>query len=312
MQMKKENKIFIIGAGAIGKVLAVCLQVAGKEVVLLRGSVDHVPSHTEHIQVLREQAPPLEAGIMVSSISRHLPLDGLIILANKSYGNTGIAQLLEGHTGNSPLVVMQNGLDVEQPFTARGFPHIYRCVLLATSQAVGENRYRFKPVDASPVGVTSSPLPQTGNIVSQLDTEYFRFRAAGDIQPVTWKKAIINSVFNSICPLLDTDNGIFHRSGEALSIARRIVREGIYVAATRQVHLEEEDVVNVLLAISKASDGQLISTLQDIRHGRETEISTLNGAIAGIATANGLQHHAIETGLLGELILLKSAIHRSS
>ena len=38
--------IYIIGAGAIGKVLAVCLSNNGKTAVLLRGSVDNGESAT--------------------------------------------------------------------------------------------------------------------------------------------------------------------------------------------------------------------------------------------------------------------------
>ncbi|HET7637840.1 MAG TPA: 2-dehydropantoate 2-reductase N-terminal domain-containing protein [Ktedonobacteraceae bacterium] len=43
--------VYIIGAGAIGKVLAVCLSNDGKKVVLLRGSVDNGETHRETILV---------------------------------------------------------------------------------------------------------------------------------------------------------------------------------------------------------------------------------------------------------------------
>jgi len=43
--------VYIIGAGAIGKVLAVCLSNDGKKVVLLRGSVDNGERHKETISV---------------------------------------------------------------------------------------------------------------------------------------------------------------------------------------------------------------------------------------------------------------------
>jgi len=64
-------------------------------------------------------------------------------------------------------------------------------------------------------------------------------------------------------------------------------------------------VMDNLLLISRASDGQLISTLQDIRNHRPTEIATLNLAIAGMAST---EQAVIQTRLLGQLILLKSQI----
>jgi 2-dehydropantoate 2-reductase len=60
-----------------------------------------------------------------------------------------------------------------------------------------------------------------------------------------------------------------------------------------------------ILLISRASDGQFISTLQDIRNHRPTEIATLNLAIAGMA---GTEQTIIQTRLLGQLTLLKSQL----
>lgn len=60
-----------------------------------------------------------------------------------------------------------------------------------------------------------------------------------------------------------------------------------------------------LLLISRSSDGNFISTLQDIRSRRPTEIATLNLGIAGMASTEDL---VIQTNLLGRLILLKSQL----
>jgi 2-dehydropantoate 2-reductase len=60
-----------------------------------------------------------------------------------------------------------------------------------------------------------------------------------------------------------------------------------------------------LLLISRSSDGHFISTLQDIRNHRPTEIATLNLAIAGMAAT---EQAAIQTRLLGRLTLLKSQL----
>jgi 2-dehydropantoate 2-reductase len=131
-----------------------------------------------------------------------------------------------------------------------------------------------------------------------------------NIQPVIWKKAIINSVFNSICPLLETDNGVFHRDENVLAIARRVMAECIGIAAMEGISLSPDEVEESLLQISRSSDGQLISTYQDILNKRETEIETLNLEIAAIAKKWNKQNDIRETRLLGELTLLKSKLHR--
>jgi len=128
---------------------------------------------------------------------------------------------------------------------------------------------------------------------------------------VIWEKAIANSVFNSVCPLLEADNGIFHRNEAALAIARNIIAECVAIAALKGVALQAQNVENTLLRISRLSDGQLISTLQDIRNGRPTEIDTLNGAIAGMADQLGRSDMVSGTRLLGELTKIKADINQT-
>ena len=101
-------------------------------------------------------------------------------------------------------------------------------------------------------------------------------------------------------------NGIFHRSEKALAIARRVIDECIIIAGAVNVHLAHEKVLNTLLHISKTSDGQRISTYQDILNDRQTEIDTLNLAVVELARKSNNLLSVKETRLLGELIAVKS------
>jgi 2-dehydropantoate 2-reductase len=302
--------VYIIGAGAVGKVLAVTLSLNNRKVVLLRGSVDHQPSHTERIQVVATNNTMPEADVEVGTLSNYPALDGTIVLTNKSYGNAQLAQALAGRTGNSPLVILQNGLGVEQVFIDHHFPEVYRCVLFVTSQVTNNNTVSFKPVAISPIGTIAGNANKLSAIVELLNTPQFGFRAEPSIQPVIWKKAITNCVFNSVCPLLEIDNGIFHRDEKALALATRVITECVGIAQAKGIGLSVEEVVENLLLISRLSDGQLISTLQDIRHKRPTEIDTLNFAIVEMAESLDKENEVKETRLLGELTRLKSELNR--
>ena len=299
--------IYIIGAGAIGKVLAVCLENIGKTVVLLRGSVDTGETRRENIQVTVPSRQIIEAEVTIDTLSNYRSLEGLIVLCNKSYGNAALANILKEKTGSSPIVLLQNGLGVEQAFMA--FPAVYRAVLFVTSQPISATNLNFKSVAVSPIGrAIGGNEASLRQIAAVLNTPDFGFKAEPDIQPIIWKKAIVNSVLNSICPLLDTDNGIFHRNPQALQIAESVVAECLGVAKQQGIHLRRAEVMDSLLMISRASNGQFISTLQDIRNHRPTEIATLNLAIAGMAARD---RDITQTCLLGQLILLKSQITQS-
>ncbi|HPH45532.1 MAG TPA: 2-dehydropantoate 2-reductase [Chryseolinea sp.] len=308
--MSGHNKtIYIIGAGAIGKVLAVFLSKNGKKVILVRGSVMNEPSikSTIHVELANHSIESAE--IEQVTLDALDELNGIVILTNKSFGNPDLALKLKEKAYGSPIVFLQNGLGVEQSFIEEGFKEIYRCVLFATSQTVAENTFRFQPVSESAIGVILGTTTQLNNIVQAVNNSQFPFKAEDHIQKLIWKKAICNSVFNSICPLLDIDNGIFYRNEKALSIAKRVIHECVAVANKANVALTEDEVVANLLIISKASDGQLISTLQDIRNKRPTEIDTFNFAIVESARANDPSQSIRETKLLGELTKLKSELN---
>lgn len=302
--------IYIIGAGAIGKALAVCLQLHNREVQLVRASARNEEAPTQRLQLLMEPHNPPAAVVAVRSLDDFTQFDGLVVLTNKSYGNPQLAAALTGKTGHSPIVILQNGLGVEEPFSNAHFTAVYRCVLFATSQVTAQNEVRFKPVAVSPIGTVKGNGEQLNAIVDALHTPLFAFRAEPDIQPVIWKKAIINSVFNSICPLLEVDNGIFHRNSEAFDMARRVIAECVAIAREKNIRLDVDEVTEGLLMISKMSDGQLISTLQDIRNKRETEIDTLNFALVRMAETVNKAHLLQQTRLLGELTRLKAALAR--
>ncbi len=309
--MQTSNSIYIIGTGAVGKTLEVLLQQEGKNVILVRGSVDQQPAYTATIRVLLPEDKETVAAVPVHTLSDFPYLDGIIMVTTKSYGNRELAGKLHTKVRRAPVVILQNGLGIEDDFTGYAFPQVYRCVLFATSQLIETGVLRFKPVAASPVGIIRGSVAMLARITRSLTSTHFVFCAEQNIQLVAWRKTIVNSVFNTICPLLETDNGIFARDTRALDIAKRIIDECVALAAIKGILLDKENILESLLLISKSSSGQLISTYQDILQKRPTEIGTLNFAIVKYAAELNQTELVKETRLLGELVRIKSeGVHR--
>ncbi|WP_262247134.1 ketopantoate reductase family protein [Parapedobacter soli] len=303
-----HKHIFIVGSGAIGKALAIFLSQAGRKVTMIRGSVDDGSTVTRRFAVEMENGSIHEADVEVATLNSLSEIDGIVVLATKSFGNKKLAGALKSKIGDSPIVLLQNGLGIEQPFLECGYQQVYRCVLFVTSQLIDEIVVRFKPVATCPVGIAHGDEEQLNNIVAHLNTPDFRFMSEVHIQHIIWKKAIINCVFNSVCPLLEIDNGIFHRNPDALKIARRVIAECTTIAHAKGIAIQPDDVESGLVQISRFSDGQAISTLQDIRRNKRTEIETLNAEIVRIAEQIHQQDAVRETRLLGELTKIKSEI----
>ncbi|WP_147679080.1 ketopantoate reductase family protein [Algibacter pacificus] len=303
--------IYIIGAGAIGKALAVCLTRHGRDVHLIRGRVDDGSSYSEKITLKLKSGQELTTDIRFNSLCNFSDLNNsLVVLTNKSFGNKELAKKLKSKAINSPILILQNGLGIERSFIEHDFQEIYRCVLFATSQNISKNEVSYKPVAESPIGIIRQNNTVLETIVREMDTPEFRFISEKQIDKTIWKKAIANCVFNSICPLLDVDNGIFHRNTEVFYLARRIIKECVLISKKKGIALEAKEVEDQVISISKMSDGQFISTLQDIRNKRETEIDTLNFEVVRIAKQMNLEAQVQETKLLGELVKIKSKLNR--
>lgn len=304
-----ESKIYIIGAGAVGKALAVFLKLQGKNVCIVRGSVDNTSTQIETISIQMDMETTLKADIEVSTLSSHSAFDGILVVTSKSFGNESLAKILKSRAKNTPIVLLQNGLGVENPFIQEGFTDLHRCVLFTTCQVVGENLVRFKPVAESLVGQISGQLESLDHITNQLNNPIFKFRTEVNIQYTIWKKAIANCVFNSICPLLDTDNGIFLRNKDVIELAEKVIQECVNIANLSGIEISVNEVIESVKMISKMSDGQLISTLQDINNKRPTEIETLNFEVVAIAKRLGKESEVTHTKLLGELTKMKADLN---
>jgi 2-dehydropantoate 2-reductase len=305
----QDKNIYIIGNGVIAKALAVALTINGRKVIILRGSTDDQLAYHENIEVeIGENV--INAEVFIDSLANYKSLDGLILLTNKSFGNKTLADKLKSKALNTPIVFLQNGLHIENNFVDSGFSELYRCVLMATSESLSDTKVRFKLVAPSPIGIIKGSEQVLQDIVNVINTDVFLFRVEPDIQTLIWKKVISNCVFNSICPLLETDNGIFQRNDAVLQIAKTVIAECLTVAEAHGINLTPEIVLENILAISKMSDGQKISTYQDILNKRETEIDTLNLAVAKAGELKGMPKLSATT-LLGEMVKIKSELSRN-
>ncbi len=304
----ESERIYILGTGAVGMALASSLVANGRSVTAVRTSVDDIDSQAAKVTIHGSAGKVLTHSIEVISLARLKTLTGIIVVTAKSYANPSIAVKLREKEIHAPIVIMQNGVGVENPYLDLVTLNVYRCVLYVSGQRNSDNSYAFIPITASPIGIFRGNGTELAHLVDLLNTTEFPFRPQAEIQYEVWKKATINAVFNSICPLLETDNGIFVRDDKVARLAREIVEECIAVMQSSGVKLSAAEIMQQIFAISERSNGQLISTLQDINLGRETEIEYLNLEIARIGEAAVPQVKAQVTRVLGEMVKIKSRL----
>lgn len=311
--MDENQKVYILGGGAIGLALGAFLTLEGRKVLLVHTSTPDISQHTVEVVIADGHDPRHEtvAQVDIVSLSNLQRLDGIIAITTKSYANDLIAKQLKERLCRSPIIIMQNGFGNEKAYQNAGFEEVYRCILYSASQKAGPYAVQFKMAKSSPIGTENGNRDHLKRYVEQLTTPAFQFHIEDDIYGEVWKKGILNAVFNTICPLLEVDNGIFARDQQVAELASEIIAECVLVANELGIALEHQPVMDHLLKMSHGSDGQLASTLQDIQNNRRTEIDSLNLEIARVAERLSPEVNVVKTKLLGDLIVLKSRLMRS-
>ncbi|WP_063768785.1 ketopantoate reductase C-terminal domain-containing protein [Verrucomicrobium sp. BvORR034] len=301
--------VYVIGCGAVGVPLMACLAAAGRPVIGVRASEEDAPEQTVTVPVtVADQA--LDLPLQTVGIGRLGEIKGPVVIATKAHANAALARRLAPLV-SGPVIIMQNGLGVERPFVEAGFQEIYRSVLYVVSEGDLKKGFRFRAVTPSPVGVVTGTQERLQACLAALHTVGFPLRAEADIQREAWTKTIINCVFNAVCPLLEVDNSLFSKHEEARDLARKIVTEGVTLANRLGIPVEVEALMERVLKIS-ANSTQAISTLQDLRENRETEIDYLNLELARIAAALEPPASLPITETLGRMIALKSRLGRGT
>ncbi len=307
-EMSRSDTVFVVGCGAVGGPLAACLAAAGRNAVAVRTSDADQPARAARCLV-RLGGRVVDTEVATIGLSRLEAFDGVVALATKAHLNARLARELAPRMAGAPLVILQNGLGVEEPFGADFFPEVHRAVLYVTGEGSLAQGFRFEAVDASPVGCVRGTAASLRRCIAAISTPDFPFRTGDDIRGEAWRKTIINCVFNTICPLLDCDNGVFAKQPEARDLARELIDEAAALASRLGLGVDPEELMERVLLISGRSD-RLISTLQDIRNGRETEMRHLNLELARLARRADPPVPVPRLELLGRLVELKSRLGR--
>ncbi len=135
--MNDAETIYIVGAGAIGSALAACLSDAGRDVVVVRTSRNDVVRGPEEFVVRDAAGREVRASIDTVSLDLLDGLQGIVAVTAKSYANADLARKLADRGAKGPIVILQNGLGVEESFLAAGFTDCVSLRALHRRRAAG-------------------------------------------------------------------------------------------------------------------------------------------------------------------------------
>lgn len=296
-------RVAVIGAGAVGGLLAALLDRAGHEV--------EITARGPHLAAIRDAGLRLDGGFgehvaRVAAGETLTATPDLAILATKAQDARAALDANAAHLDGIPLLVVQNGLggiDVARSALPRS-PLLGGLALFATSYL---SPGRITVTAALPIAIGGAP----GTPVEVVDAVAEVLRGAlpveviADLEGAQWTKLLINHV-----NALPAITGLSVQQTVADARLRRVLaaslRETVRLANAIGIRFASlqglpgwalpwlgrgslwlAGRLPVVLARRMGEVPNPASTLQSIRRGQLTEIDFLNGAVVRVAAAHG-------------------------
>ncbi len=274
------NKIYVLGAGAIGSVYGALL--SRKNHVVLIGRKAHVDEVNSNGLFLSGDVNGIFHVKAETEIREILP-DTLIILTTKAHETTdaikGVKGLLRKDT---TILIIQNGLGNEDVVRRMvgGEAKVLRGVTMMAAEFFEPGKVRFWSGETI---IENSEV--AGDIAKVFNECGLRTRLSNDIARETWCKLIINCVINPLTALLRVRNNEI-ASEKLKAVRHQIVKECVKVAEAEKVCLPNNLEEEIDKKIAKYTN--FSSMCQDILKGEKTEIDFLNGKIVELGKKHGI------------------------
>ncbi len=289
-------KIVIVGAGALGSLLGAYLIQGGQEVLFIEPNPDIVAAINERgIGVASPESRDSQA---LQYYPAHAVVHGqeieecdLLFMTVKSY-HTHVATHQVSHLvgPDSPLITLQNGLGHLEIIEKICNPTtIISGFTAMAGTALGPGEVMNDGTGTTYLGYQHKhSTDRLTKICSTLNKNGIPAEEVTDIVSRRWNRVLVHAAINPVSALLRCQNSHLLESAHSLSLMRRLIDEGRYIAEARGLDLGNVNHYEMLLAACRDRADHLSPMLQDIINGRKTEIDALNGILCHYGRQTGV------------------------
>ncbi|HTF71576.1 MAG TPA: 2-dehydropantoate 2-reductase [Edaphobacter sp.] len=275
-------RIAVIGAGAIGAVVASLLQTAGRHdlVLCVRRPVN---------QLVVEKSDgdlQIDATILTRPEDAN-PVDWVMV-ATKAYDAASTALWLDPLCANgAPVAVLQNGVEHRERFVPYiAYEHIVPVIVDCPAERKPPQDGVDRVVQRGPMSLKVPDTALGREFVKLFAGTAADAAAVEDWTTVAWRKLCHNAV-GAIPTLLLQPAGIL-RSEAIGAVALDMVREAVAVGRAEGAVLPDSLPEEILAAYRKSAPDAINSLHADRLAGRPMETSARNGAIVRKGHAHGI------------------------
>jgi len=276
-------RVAVFGAGAVGCYYGGMLARAGAPVTLVGR-----PAHVEAIRRsggLQFEALGTTQRVPVAATTEAAGVAGtdFVLFCVKSGDTDDGARAIAPHLGRGATVVsLQNGVDNAARIRRLVDARVIAAVVYVGCQMAGPGHVRH-------MGRGDLVIDARGpEVVVLFERAGVKCRASGNVDGELWEKLIANCAYNALSALSRQPYGPIIASSWSRELMPQVVAEALAVARAEGVRIDEQGLLERVLAIGAAMPGQFSSTAQDIGLGKPTEIDALNGYVARRGAALGV------------------------
>ncbi|MCI8586588.1 MAG: ketopantoate reductase family protein [Lachnospiraceae bacterium] len=299
-------KIAILGAGATGCNVGGHLKLGGESVYLLDPFEAHMTAIRENGLIWHDGdiiCDPIFFNYAGNDAKEVGPCDVVIVQTKNPFTRAAIEGHREIFDDHTHVITLQNGLGTTDALLEYFPPErIGYGILYSGGQILepghiqmlhSDHNIMFRRLEGSRNDVYDKLLEACEK--SNFPSDY-----NDNIDHIIWTKVGVNCFCNMPCGItrLTMKKLLLHPSGNAL--VEKIVDEVVAVAHAKGVEISADDVLNARTMCLASPVENYPSGSQDVMHKRQTEVESLNGAVARIGKEVGVPTPVNET--IAELI----------
>lgn len=285
-------KTAIVGAGAMGSLFGALLSEGENDVRLYDVWQEHVDAINANGLQIEHEGVKRSVRITATTHAEEIGQNDLVIVFVKSTQTKAASAVARQLAGEAGLVLtLQNGMGNADVISESIDPA--RIMAGTTSHGAtlleaGSIRHAGAgPTTLGAWSTSDTGLENARRVADFFTTAGIETRAVDDVHSVVWNKLLINIGINAITALTGIKNGQLLDLESTRDISCAAVKEAMAVARAVNVRINE-DAVQHVLEVARATAANRSSMGQDVDKGRQTEISTINGYVVQEARRLGL------------------------
>ncbi|TAL34040.1 MAG: 2-dehydropantoate 2-reductase [Spirochaetes bacterium] len=286
--MKKIERVYLSGLGAVGCVYASMIHDTGSAQLSVIADEDRISRYTRDRITINGK----EYGFnFILPASDNPPAD-LILIAVKQHNLDESIRAIKNFIGTDTIILsLLNGISSEEIIgRAYGMDKILRAFVLGTDSLREGTRVSFTNSGKIVFGADRliGPNSKIESVKDLFDRTGIAHTVPDDIVREQWWKFMMNVGINQVSAILRAPYGVFHSSAEAQELLRMASMEVLAIAHKKGVNLAAADIAKQLDILRTLSPQGKTSMLQDVEAGRKTEVEIFSGAVMALGRELGV------------------------